>query len=218
MTAESSLECEKKVNQMARNVGRSASHGKSHESTDRLEDGFDRRRGRTESSRPPRRSPGAGESTPNMPNMPSVYKLVTWLMQVSLLRAHAGEHLLLSLARRSLPYHDLLLLANDTVLPRRSQAPPHASASQPAPGTGPAAGMARLTARILDELVTPLRDLQIDDTELACLKTIVFFDPRIYVRLMLLLLVCRWCSSADVVGRNRRINEAAVRRARLELG
>jgi len=37
--------------------------------------------------------------------------------------------------------------------------------------------MSRLAARVLDELIEPLRDAQIDDTELACLKTIVFFDP-----------------------------------------
>jgi len=77
------------------------------------------------------------------------------------LRAHAGEHLLLSLVRRSLPYKDILLLGNDTVVPRHSPEP----------------AMSRLAARILDELIEPLRDVQVDDTELACLKTIVFFDP-----------------------------------------
>jgi len=85
-------------------------------------------------------------------------------MQVSLLRAHAGEHLLLSLVRRSMPFSDVLLLGNDTTVSRESPEP----------------GMARLAARVLDELVEPLRDIQLDDTELACLKTIVFFDPRIY--------------------------------------
>lgn len=82
-------------------------------------------------------------------------------VQVSLLRAHAGEHLLLSLVRRSMPYKDVLLLGNDTVVRRQSTE----------------CAMSRLTARILDELIEPLRGVQIDDTELACLKTIVFFDP-----------------------------------------
>ena len=82
-------------------------------------------------------------------------------MKVSLLRAHAGEHLLLSLVRRSMPYKDVLLLGNDTIVLRQSPEP----------------GMSRLAARILDELIEPLRDIQLDDTELACLKTIVFFDP-----------------------------------------
>jgi|SRR6218665_1708126 len=81
--------------------------------------------------------------------------------QVSLLRAHAGEHLLLSLARRSMPYKDILLLANDCIVPRLSQEPE----------------MSRIASRILDEVVERLREVQIDDTELACLKTIVFFDP-----------------------------------------
>lgn len=29
----------------------------------------------------------------------------------------------------------------------------------------------------MDELVKPLKEVQIDDTEFACLKAIVFFDP-----------------------------------------
>lgn len=87
--------------------------------------------------------------------------LVTVVRQVSLLRAHAGEHLLLTLARRSMPYKDVLLLGNDCIVPRHCPDP----------------GMARLAGRIMDEIVEPLREIQIDDTELACLKTIVFFDP-----------------------------------------
>ncbi len=35
-----------------------------------------------------------------------------FFFQVSLLRAHAGEHLLLGVAKRSMPYKDLLLLGN----------------------------------------------------------------------------------------------------------
>jgi len=60
-----------------------------------------------------------------------------------------------------MPYKDILLLGNDTIVPRHSSEP----------------GMSRLATRILDELIEPLRDVQIDDTELACLKSIVFFDP-----------------------------------------
>lgn len=37
--------------------------------------------------------------------------------------------------------------------------------------------VARVGARIMDELVKPLTEVQIDDTEFACLKAIVFFDP-----------------------------------------
>ncbi|XP_064598923.1 hepatocyte nuclear factor 4-gamma-like [Liolophura sinensis] len=81
--------------------------------------------------------------------------------QVALLRAHAGEHLLLGVARRSISLKDLLLLGNDCVIPR------HTNDLE----------IARVAARILDELVKPLRDVQVDDSEFACLKAIVFFDP-----------------------------------------
>lgn len=37
--------------------------------------------------------------------------------------------------------------------------------------------MGRVAVRILDELVLPFQELQIDDNEYACLKAIVFFDP-----------------------------------------
>ncbi|CAL8100863.1 unnamed protein product [Orchesella dallaii] len=80
--------------------------------------------------------------------------------QVALLRAHAGEHLLLGVARRSLHLKDVLLLGNDFILPRQ------------------AADVSRVSCRIIDELVKPFRDINIDDTEFACLKAIVFFDPN----------------------------------------
>lgn len=37
--------------------------------------------------------------------------------------------------------------------------------------------VSRVSCRIIDELVKPFRDINIDDTEFACLKAIVFFDP-----------------------------------------
>ena len=84
-------------------------------------------------------------------------------MQVALLRAHAGEHLLLGLTRRSMSSaeNDLLLLGNDFVLHRNT----------------PEMEIAKVVARILDELVKPFKEIQIDDAEFACLKAIVFFDP-----------------------------------------
>uniref|UniRef100_UPI00398EFAE7 hepatocyte nuclear factor 4-beta-like n=1 Tax=Pristiophorus japonicus TaxID=55135 RepID=UPI00398EFAE7 len=81
--------------------------------------------------------------------------------QVALLRAHAGEHLLLGLARRSIPYKDILLLGNDFIIPRHC----------------PELEIMRVANRILDELVKPLLELQIDENEFACLKAVVFFDP-----------------------------------------
>ncbi|CAG7837556.1 unnamed protein product [Allacma fusca] len=80
--------------------------------------------------------------------------------QVALLRAHAGEHLLLGVARRSMNFKDVLLLGNDFVLPRQ------------------AADVSRVSCRVLDELVKPLKEINVDDTEFACLKAIVFFDPN----------------------------------------
>ncbi|KAM4721340.1 hepatocyte nuclear factor 4-beta [Rhinophrynus dorsalis] len=81
--------------------------------------------------------------------------------QVALLRAHAGAHLLLGVAKRSLPYKDFLLLGNDFIIPMHC----------------PELEIARVATRILDELVKPLREIQIDENEYACLKAIIFFDP-----------------------------------------
>ncbi|KAG9335242.1 hypothetical protein JZ751_005488 [Albula glossodonta] len=81
--------------------------------------------------------------------------------QVALLRAHAGEHLLLGAAKRSLLYKDVLLLGNDHIIPRNC----------------PELEVSRVAVRILDELVLPFQELQIDDNEYACLKAIIFFDP-----------------------------------------
>ncbi|XP_075733368.1 hepatocyte nuclear factor 4 isoform X2 [Rhipicephalus microplus] len=82
--------------------------------------------------------------------------------QVALLRAHAGEHLLLGLARRSMHLKNVLLLGNDFIIPRASTE----------------VEISRIGARIMDELVTTLREVHIDDTEFACLRAIVFFDPH----------------------------------------
>lgn len=81
--------------------------------------------------------------------------------QVSLLRAHAGEHLLLGVAKRSMPFKDFLLLGNGCVIHRNS----------------PESEISRVANRVLDELVRPFQDIQIDENEYAALKAIVFFDP-----------------------------------------
>ncbi|XP_064835003.1 hepatocyte nuclear factor 4-beta-like isoform X2 [Oncorhynchus masou masou] len=81
--------------------------------------------------------------------------------RVSLLRAHSAEHLILGVARRSLPYNDIILLGNYFVIPV----------------SGPEVEVSRVAARILEELVKPLRELDITDSEFACLKTIIFFSP-----------------------------------------
>lgn len=40
--------------------------------------------------------------------------------------------------------------------------------------------ISRVGSRIMDELVKPMTEVQVDDTEFACLKAIVFFDPSKY--------------------------------------
>lgn len=81
--------------------------------------------------------------------------------RVALLRAHSAEHLILGVARRSLPYNDVILLGNDFIIPVR----------------GTELEMSKVAARVLEELVRPLKELNITDTEFVCLKTIVFFAP-----------------------------------------
>lgn len=49
--------------------------------------------------------------------------------------------------------------------------------------------IARVATRILDELVKPLREIQIDENEYACLKAIVFFDPGMVLSQITLLLI-----------------------------
>eukprot|EP00069_Balaena_mysticetus_P021139 bmy_13454T0 len=122
--------------------------------------------------------------------------------QVALLRAHAGEHLLLGATKRSMVYKDILLLGirrhcqmvlslhkldlvgqvltqalfflavnsgkfrvdvqgNNYIIHRNSCE----------------VEISRVANRVLDELVRPFQEIQIDDNEYACLKAIVFFDP-----------------------------------------
>lgn len=54
-----------------------------------------------------------------------------------------------------------VLAGNDHIIPRNC----------------PELEVGRVSVRILDELVLPFQELQIDDNEYACLKAIVFFDP-----------------------------------------
>ncbi|XP_076879883.1 hepatic nuclear factor 4, beta [Brachyhypopomus gauderio] len=81
--------------------------------------------------------------------------------RVALLRAHSAEHLILGVTRRSLPFEDIILLGNDFIIPV----------------IGPEQEMSKVAARVLGELVRPLRELDITDAEFTCLKAIVFFAP-----------------------------------------
>lgn len=81
--------------------------------------------------------------------------------RVTLLRTHSAEHLILGAARRSLPYSNLILLGNDFVIPLR----------------GAEVEVSRVAFRIQEELVKPLRELDITDQEFACLRAVIFFAP-----------------------------------------
>ncbi|KAK7881311.1 hypothetical protein WMY93_029720 [Mugilogobius chulae] len=64
-------------------------------------------------------------------------------------------------AKRSMPFKDFLLLGNGCVIHKNC----------------PEAEISRVANRVLDELVQPFQDIQIDENEYAALKAIVFFDP-----------------------------------------
>ncbi|CAB4003794.1 hepatocyte nuclear factor 4-gamma-like isoform X1 [Paramuricea clavata] len=81
--------------------------------------------------------------------------------QVALLRAHASEHLLLGCARRSLSLKDVLLLGTNWVIYRTTGEPE----------------IQRIVSRILDEIIDQMNHINMDDTEYACLKAIIFFNP-----------------------------------------
>ncbi|XP_018332648.1 hepatocyte nuclear factor 4-beta isoform X2 [Agrilus planipennis] len=93
--------------------------------------------------------------------------------QVALLRAHAGEHLLLGLARRSMHLKDILLLGNNCIITKHCPV-----VVLPDSRMSPDLDISRVGSRIIDELVKPMTEVQVDDTEFACLKAIVFFDPN----------------------------------------
>lgn len=88
--------------------------------------------------------------------------------QVALLRAHSGEHLLLGLSRRSLHLKDVLLLGNNCIITKHT----------PDSRLSPNLDISRVGTRIIDELVSAMKEVCLDDAELACIKALVFFDPH----------------------------------------
>lgn len=81
--------------------------------------------------------------------------------QVSLLRAHASEHLILGVSQRSMAIKDALLLGNELVISRNH----------------PEVDIRKIAIRTMDELIQPMVELEVDDTEYACLKAVIFFNP-----------------------------------------
>lgn len=65
---------------------------------------------------------------------------------------------------------DVLLLGNNCVITKHCP-DSHSRLS-------PNVDISRIGARIIDELVRCMKEVQIDDAELACIKALVFFDPH----------------------------------------
>ena len=82
-------------------------------------------------------------------------------IQIALLKTHAGENLILGAARRSIRCTDTLILGNGCIITTKM----------------PDSEISKIAVSVLDLIVKPLRDIQINDYEFASLKAIVFFDP-----------------------------------------
>ncbi|XP_030063542.1 retinoic acid receptor RXR-alpha isoform X2 [Microcaecilia unicolor] len=122
--------------------------------------------------------------TPNSPNDPvtnicqaadkQLFTLVEWAKriphfselplddQVILLRAGWNELLIASFSHRSITVKDGILLATGLHVHRNS---------------AHSAGVGAIFDRVLTELVSKMRDMQMDKTELGCLRAIVLFNP-----------------------------------------
>jgi hypothetical protein len=43
--------------------------------------------------------------------------------------------------------------------------------------------ISKIGARIIDELVSSMKEINLDDEEMACIKALVFFDPSMLLNL-----------------------------------
>jgi nuclear factor 4 len=77
--------------------------------------------------------------------------------------------LLLGVSRRSMHLHNVLLLGNHSIITKASP--------DQNPRMEPNLDISKIGTRVIDELVSAMKEIQLDDEELACIKALVFFDP-----------------------------------------
>ncbi|KHN77207.1 Nuclear hormone receptor family member nhr-69, partial [Toxocara canis] len=104
--------------------------------------------------------------------------------QASLLKANAAQLIVLGVAYRSTHCDDAICLANDTFVTRR-----HAMS------VGDMKYFSAVAGRIIDEVVSPMKQLGIDKSEYVTLKAILFFNPGMLVSFTL----CRDVRAKSVV-------------------
>uniref|UniRef100_A0A6I8PIR6 Retinoid X receptor gamma n=1 Tax=Ornithorhynchus anatinus TaxID=9258 RepID=A0A6I8PIR6_ORNAN len=139
---------------------------------------------RTRALRPPRTSHGARDAHPSLTNDPvtnichaadkQLFTLVEWAKriphfsdlaledQVILLRAGWNELLIASFSHRSVFVQDGILLATGLHVHRNS---------------AHSAGVGSIFDRVLTELVSKMKGMRMDKSELGCLRAIVLFNP-----------------------------------------
>lgn len=105
-----------------------------------------------------------------------LYQLVNWAKniphfaslpledQVLLLRAGWNELLIAAFSHRSIDVEDGIVLCDGLTVHRNS-------AHQ--------AGVGNIFDRVLTELVHKMRDMRVDKSELACLRTVILFNPEV---------------------------------------
>lgn len=89
--------------------------------------------------------------------------------KIALLKTHAGENLILGAARRSIRCTDVLILGNGSIISREKSE----------------FEISKVAGKVLDLIVRPLREIQINDHEFSCLKAIVFFDPGNFIFILI---------------------------------